>query len=109
MARSYLYVLSMDHCTAADTDRTFELAAQTASRHATVIFLTQNAVLMSRPGALLGMLMEAIRAGVEVWVDRFSLSERGIDLDCVRSGFQPRSMDDVASRLDDGARVIWAG
>jgi hypothetical protein len=84
------------------------LACTLARRGARVaMLLVQNGALCARHGARAPQLDALAAAGVTVYADEFSLRERGIRVDRLRSDVEPAPLDIVIDRLLDGWRVIW--
>lgn len=86
--------------------RMAELAAGLSRRGVkATILLAENAAFNARRGG--DRLAAAMRAGVEVAVDRFALEERAIPTDRLANGVAACTVDLVVDRLAAGACVIW--
>jgi intracellular sulfur oxidation DsrE/DsrF family protein len=70
-------------------------------------YLVQNGVLSSRSGADNEELQEAMKAGIEVLADGFSLRERGVALSEVARGVRPATIETVVDRLAAGWKVMF--
>ena len=104
----YVLIESRPRHESGDVSRCFELAESLAGEgHRVTLFLVQNGVLTARTGASAGALDGAIRAGVTLLADDFSLRERGIGDDEIDEGIASSSIDVVIDRLVAGDKVIW--
>jgi sulfur relay (sulfurtransferase) complex TusBCD TusD component (DsrE family) len=104
----YLLIESRDPFDSNDTRFCCDLAQQLAAANNEVtLFLVQNAVLPTRPGARSGDLSRLADAGVRVLADAFSLKERGIEEQRLATGVAAASLDVVMDALAEGAKVIW--
>ena len=72
-----------------------------------VLFLVQNGVLTARSGAQSELLRNAVRDGVVVLADEFSLRERGIAADGLAEGVTGSALDRVVDEMAGGAKVMW--
>ena len=85
-----------------------DLAAALAGQGEQVtLFLVQNGVLSVRRGARTEGLEAAVRAGVTVLADDFSLRERGVPADRLAAQVAPAPLETVIDRLAGGAKVLW--
>jgi hypothetical protein len=104
----YLMIESRDPFDSRDTLRYAELAAGLAREgHAVTLFLVQNGVFTARGGARTESLAEAMKAGVEVLADEFSLRERGIAAGTLASGIKPAPLEVVIDQLAEGRKALW--
>ena len=104
----YLLIESRSPAESADVAHSHALAAALAAHGDRVtLFLVQNGVLCARHGARAEGLEAAIRAGVTVLADDFSLRERGIPPDRLAPRVAPAPLEIVIDRLADGARTLW--
>jgi intracellular sulfur oxidation DsrE/DsrF family protein len=71
------------------------------------LFLVQNGVLTTRPGARARELARLAAAGVEVLADDFSLRERGIPPARLPAGVKAASIDAALDRLAEGRKALW--
>lgn len=59
-------------------------------------------------GGVGGALAELLRAGVGVWVDEFTLTQRALPRRVLADGVRVATMDSVAATLlADGVRTVW--
>jgi predicted peroxiredoxin len=104
----YLLIESRDPFDSRDALRYAELAAGLAGAgHAVTLFLVQNGVLTARKGAQTEALAGALKAGVEVLADEFSLRERGIARDRLAQGVKPALLEVVIDQLAEGRKALW--
>jgi predicted peroxiredoxin len=104
----YLLIESRSPSESGDVAQGYALAAALAAHGDRVtLFLVQNGVLSARRGARAEGLEPAIRAGVTVLADDFSLRERGISPDRLAARIAPAPLEIVIDRLADGARTLW--
>jgi len=104
----YLLIESRDPFDSNDTPFCGDLARQlVAAKNDVTLFLVQNGVLPTRPGARSTDLTGLAGAGVRVLADSFSLKERGIDENRLASGVAAAPLDIVLDALAEGAKVIW--
>lgn len=104
----YLLIQSRDPFDCAEVARDVELAVNLKKAGNDVaLFLVQNGVLPARGGAALGSLNDALRAGVDVRCDEFSLKERGIAPAALASGVKAAALDFVVDCLGDGRKTLW--
>jgi predicted peroxiredoxin len=104
----YLLIESRSAAESGDIAQGYALAAALAVHGDRVtLFLVQNGVLSARQGARAEGLESAIRAGVTVLADDFSLRERGIPADRLAARVAPAPLETVIDRLADGAKTLW--
>lgn len=104
----YLLIESRDPFDSRDAVRYAELAAGLAREgHAVTLFLVQNGVLTARGGARTESLAAALKSGVEVLADEFSLRERGIAAGRLAAGIKPAALDVVIDQLAEGRKALW--
>jgi predicted peroxiredoxin len=104
--KRYLMIESRNPFESADSGRWCELAADLKrAGHDVALFLVQNGVLPVRPKARGDGVERALKAGVEVFADDFSLRERGIEAP-VR-GVQVAPIDVVIDLMAAGWSPIW--
>jgi hypothetical protein len=104
----YLLIESRDPYESRDCAFFAELAAQLArAGHTVTLFLVQNGVLPARGAAQGETLAVALRAGVDVLADEFSLRERAIPLDRLHAGVRPASLEVVMDQLEEGRKALW--
>jgi predicted peroxiredoxin len=105
---AYLLIESRDPLESADSGAYYGLAASLAGQGAPVtLFLVQNGVFPARPSVSTPALEAAVRAGVEVLADDFSLRERGIPRDRLPAGVGAAPIDIVVDRLLEGRKALW--
>lgn len=84
-----------------------DAAALAATGHKVQLVLIQDGVAAAVRGALPELDSFAEHGG-EVWVDRYSVDQRGLPGDVFSDGVKPVDFDEVADRvLDPGTRVVW--
>ncbi|MFQ5981881.1 MAG: DsrE family protein [Woeseiaceae bacterium] len=104
----YILIESRDPSESADVQHSLDLASALVSRGQEVtIYLVQNAVLRARVSARSEMFEQAIKSGVTLLADDFSLRERGIGPDQIRPGITPSPLETVVDGLAEGAKTIW--
>ena len=104
----YLLIESRDPYESADVGNYFDLAQGLAREGNDVtLFLVQNGVLPARNGAQSEGLANAIKAGIEVLADDFSLRERAIDASQLQAGVKSSPLDVVVDGLADGCKTMW--
>lgn len=108
MPASYLLIVSADPLEYPAARHAGDLASQLKRRgHEVTVFLLQNGVLSARAGAAEGALVP-LSTTIEMLADEFSLRERGIELDELRSGITVSSIDIIVQRLAAGWKVLWS-
>jgi predicted peroxiredoxin len=104
--KQYLMIESRDPFDSADAIHWCELAVELKrAGNDVALFLVQNGVLPVRPNSRRDGIERALRAGVEVYADDFSLRERGIDAPA--SGVQVAPIEVVIDRMAAGWSPIW--
>jgi predicted peroxiredoxin len=104
----YLLIESRDPFDSRDCLRYVELAAGLAREgHAVTVFLVQNGVFTARRGAQTEALAEAVKAGVEVLADEFSLRQRGIASNALAAGIKAAPIDTLVDQLAEGRKALW--
>ena len=104
----YLLIESRSPSESGDVAQGYALAAALAAHGDRVtLFLVQNGVLSARRGARAEGLEPAIRAGVTVLADDFSLRERGIAPASLSGGVKAAPIDSVVERMAAGWNAIW--
>jgi len=107
MAR-YLMIESRDTFDSRDAARYHAMAAGLAREgNEVTLFLVQNGVLNARPNTQAGSLTDAVKAGVTVLADAFSLKERGIDADRLVAGVKASPLDTVIDQLAEGRKALF--
>lgn len=71
------------------------------------IMLVQNGVMPARAGASGEALTDALKAGVGVWADEFSLRERALPAASLMAGVSAAPLQKVIERMAQGWNVIW--
>ena len=102
----YLLIESRDPFESVDATRWCELAAELKrAGHEVALFLVQNGVLPVRPDGRREGIERALKAGVEVYADDFSLRERGIEAPA--RGVKTAPIDIVIDRMAAGWSPVW--
>lgn len=70
-------------------------------------FLVQNGVMSARNGAKDAGLDQLLGSKVRVLADDFSLRERAINRETLKSGVSSGSIDSVVDLLAGGAKALW--
>ena len=105
---SYFFIQSVDSLTNSLTDEQFRLMQDLAERNNTVqVLLVQNAVFMAKSGVQCTGLDALISKGIKVFVDDFSLLQRGIAKADIRSDLKPAEISCVVDAMLDQQKVIW--
>ncbi|MER6623314.1 DsrE family protein [Streptomyces sp. NPDC000931] len=103
----FLLIESQASAVPAGTGLCQDAAAQARLGHSVVLFLIQDGVTLALPGRApeLDTLLEA---GGRVWVDGFSLAQRGLHHAGLLPSALTTDMDAVAAAvLDPAVRVVW--
>jgi predicted peroxiredoxin len=104
----YMLIESRDPFDSNDVAFTYELASSLArAGHDVALVLVQNGVLPARRGAHAERLTNAIKAGVRVLADEFSLRERGIPNERLGAGVDPTPIDVVIDHMAEGHKTLW--
>ena len=102
----YLLIESHDPFESVDATRWCELAVELKrAGHKVVLFLVQNGVLPARPNARRDGIEHALKAGVEVYADDFSLRERGIEAPA--RGVKAAPIELVIDHMAAGWSPVW--
>ncbi len=106
---NYLLIESRDPFESRDTQFPADTALALADRgHQVTIFLIQNGVLASRWHAHASSLQELLTAGITILADDFSLSERGIRAEEIRTGIQTVMIGSLVEALiEPDTKAIW--
>lgn len=105
--KSYLFIGSESGLNGSGPDF-FPLACDLAKRGDKVeILLVQNAVAAARAGAKSAGLETALRAGIMVYADDFSMRERGLPVGALTRGVKPCDLDSVIERAAAGWNIVW--
>jgi len=104
----YLLIESRDPFDSNDTGSYQALAGELVKQgHKVTLFLVQNGVLPARPGTKSQGLTDAVKSGVEVLADDFSLRERGIRADKLVAGVKAAPLDVVVDQLVEGRKALF--
>ncbi len=104
--KRYLMIESRDPFESVDATRWCELRRRLKrAGHQVMLFLVQNGVLPVRGESRRDGIERALKAGVEVYADDFSLRERGIEAP-VR-GVKAARIDIVIDHMAAGWSPIW--
>ncbi len=106
---NYLFIESTDPFQSADTQFVTDTATVLKQRgNEVTVFLVQNGVLAARGNARDTHLSRLRDAGVRVLADDFSLRERGIQPQELRSGIQESNIDTLLDLLvQENTKAIW--
>ena len=105
----YLFIESRDPFESRDIRFVEETAvALKRAGHEVTVFLVQNGVLATRSHAQNSYLSCLTRNGVNVLVDDFSLTERGIQPADLLPGIQPAQIESLVDALvQENTKAIW--
>ncbi len=104
----YLLIESRDVFDSKDSAPYHALAASLArDGNEVTLFLVQNGVLTARPNTQAGSLTDAIKAGVTVLADDFSLRERGIAAGRLVAGVKASPLDTVIDQFAEGRKALF--
>jgi sulfur transfer complex TusBCD TusB component (DsrH family) len=105
---SYFFIQSLDSIANSKTDDQFRLMQELAARDNKVqVLLVQNAVFMAKAGTQCQRLDALIDKGISIYVDDFSLAQRGITSGEIRPKFKTAEISCVIDALLDKQKVIW--
>jgi len=104
----YLIIESHDPLETREERCTFGLAADLArAGHAVTLFLVQNGVAPARRGVRCDSLGLAVKSGVQVLADEFSLRERAISSDHLAPGVLKAPIGAVIDQMEEGRKTLW--
>ncbi len=106
---NYLLIESRDPFESRDTRFLAETALMLAHRgHQVTLFLIQNGVLAARCQAHESSLQQLLTAGITILADDFSLCERGIGAEEMRTGIQSAPIETLVEALiEQDTKAIW--
>jgi len=106
----YVMVESRDPFESRDVPYFYNLARDLAAKGEKVtLFLVQNGALASRKNAKGNPLTGLLDSSVEILVDAFSLSERGIQDSEKHTAVKTSGIDDLVRRImaEGGTKILW--
>jgi intracellular sulfur oxidation DsrE/DsrF family protein len=104
----YLLIASSDPFESVEVQNFFRLARRLVEAdNGVTLLLVQNGVLPARRSAPEPWIGDLVQAGVEVVADEFSLRERGIPRERLRSGVEAVPLDVAIDRLVEGWKSLW--
>ena len=104
----YLIIESHDPLETREERCTFGLAADLArAGHTVTLFLVQNGVAPARRGVRCDSLGLAVKSGVQVLADEFSLRERAISSDHLAPGVLKAPIGAVIDQMEEGRKTLW--
>ena len=104
----YLFIQSRDPFTDKTSTQQFSLMADLMDRSWEVqVILVQDAVIAGRKGVRSAELEALLARGGTVYVDDFSLRQRGIESGDVKDGFKVSGMERVIEAMKHRYKVIW--
>lgn len=104
----YLFIQNQDPFTEVRTSVQFDLATQLANSGKTVtLLLVQNGVTAARKGAICPQFDRLLDSGVNLFADSFSLRQREIIPEQIKSGVKTAQISMVVDALLAGDKVIW--
>jgi predicted peroxiredoxin len=104
----YFFIQSQDVFTEVRTSAQFNLAKNLARKGNSVsILLVQNGVVAARKGARSEQIDALLNGSVTVLADNFSLEQREIDVNNLKSNIKVSSINVVIDALLNGDKVIW--
>ena len=102
----YLMIESRDPFESVDATRWCELAVELKhAGHEVALFLVQDGVFPARHDARRDGIEQALRAGVAVYADEFSLRERGIET--AGRGVRAAPIEIVIDHMAAGWSPVW--
>ena len=105
----YVFIESRDPFDSPDTAFVADTATALRARGRDVtVYLVQNGVLATRPGARGSEVPRLAQAGVTVLADDFSLRERGIEAADVMTGVRESTIGTLVDLVvRPGTRTVW--
>ena len=104
----YVFLQSQDPFTETQTLAQYQLIHNLATKDNRVtLYLIQNGVMPARRGALCKPFDLLCNQNINVVADRFSLEQRGIELDQLKSGVNAEEIGVVIDAMLRGDKVIW--
>ncbi len=105
---AYLLIESRDPFESNEVEYFQDLAAELAGAGNDVtLFLVQNSVLPVRAGSQSNGLEKAAEAGVKILTGNFSLAERAIGTDALKSEITKAPLDLVIDEMAAGTKTMW--
>ena len=104
----YVLIQSKSPWESRDVDQFYSLARELSQAGGDVtFFLIQNGVMAARTGAKDPAFDQVLAGKVRVLADDFSLRERAINREALKSGISPSPIDTVVDLLASGAKALW--
>jgi len=104
----YVLIQSKSPWESSGVSQFYALAKELGDAGAEVtLFLVQNGVMAARAGAKDVALDQILGGKVRVLADDFSLRERAIAQNTMKTGVKPSAIDEVVDLLASGAKAMW--
>jgi sulfur transfer complex TusBCD TusB component (DsrH family) len=104
----YVLIQSKSPWESRDVAQFYSLARELGHTGSDVtFFLVQNGVMAARTGAKDPAFDQLLDGKVRVLADDFSLRERAISPQTLKSGVSPSPIDEVVNLLASGAKALW--
>jgi hypothetical protein len=104
----YVLIQSKSPWESGDVGQFYALAGELSQAGNDVtFFLVQNGVMPARTGAKDAGLDQLLNSKVRVLADDFSLRERSINREALKSGVSSSPIDEVVDQLASGAKALW--
>lgn len=105
---NYLIIQSQDPFADARTKSQYELINNLASGDNTVtVFLVQNGVMPAMKSSIFRCFDALLDQNINILADSFSLEQRQITVEKLKSGVLPADVDVVINAMISGQKVIW--
>ncbi|WGL60012.1 DsrE family protein [Pigmentibacter sp. JX0631] len=106
---SYLLIETRDHFESLRVNHSYQLAVDLKEKKNEVkLFILQNAVFSFRNNInIYDPIENIIKKDIPIFIDEFSIKERGIDRNNLRKEIVISSMDVILDHLVNKTKVIW--
>lgn len=106
---SYLLIETRDHFESLGVNQSYQLAVDLKNKKNDVkLFILQNAVFSFRTNiAIYEPIENIIKKDIPIFIDEFSIKERGIDRKNLRKEIVVSSIDVILDHLVNKSKVIW--
>lgn len=104
----FLFIESRDEFTSADVNNWTDYLCRLSNDGNRVSVLYVNDGIQSvRQKAQTNMPFTLLACGVKVFVDSWSLDEKGISENDLVQGIQPVSLRLITDELENGSKIVW--